>query len=685
MRDDQHVIMFSSFRNRSYLTSKRFTHLSLTACLRSSAENAKFANDWVQLTYGLIDERQVGYSHNFHGEEPEIHYVPEASSQHTDEVPPFVTKSVDIVRNFAYKFKDLHFLPVLVFMSEEIVNKVMMVLEETLTVQRGSYQKPNDKYGEATKSDHPTVRLLNFTETEGSEFAVAILLIYGQDYKERMFFIRDEFLTAITRATTKMAVVYGQRSDICSQDNLKKAVSAQMELVENHVEMEDLNTILVGRSYDEDPTFEIISDQEMASIKMPNIPGIQCLRVRRSGVRIFQIDDLFRKEDIKTIWCAKGRKKIRVTLVVIIGEIMSRTPQAYVHATKTILKSSQYSNHFEVIDLHFPFSVDIPLKVILDSFLQKTFTDRLTDFDDQLTNTGISANWENWKAKGNEFYRLEKLDEAVDMYRKGTEVLLRSNCPTETEREEVLSFDIHLSKTLLAMSKQCYRVYTGDSLRKRFDYKYTSEFCITYAMFYAVKALENYASEVCITNAMFYAVQALKIISVWTQVNERMKEIVDVLHENYDSNQGQVESLENSRERIEKELQEQDKKRLRDETFPLSIDLVSGCLVKFYQQKEDYNKIGTKDIEKLLAQRKEIVRNLTSPAHLQEIKNELNELPTKLDKSLLYFMIAMMALEWNPYDSQAIENVFAFLDCFLESINSSINIKETMESTDLLM
>ena len=678
MRDDQHVIMFSSSRKSGFLTFERSAHLNLTACLRSSAENAKFANDWVQLANELVDERQVGYSHNFHGEEPDIHYVPEASSEHTDEVPPFVEKSVDIVRNFACKFKDLHFLPVLVFMPEEIVNKIMMVLEKTLTVQRGSYQTPNEKYGEATKSGHPTVRLLNFTETEGSEFAVAILLIYGQDYKERMFFIRDRFLTAITRATTKMAVVYGQRSDICSQDNLKKAVSAQMELVENHVEMEDLNTILVGRSYDEDPTFEIISDQEMASIKMPNIPGIQCLRVRRSGVRIFQIDDLFRKEDIKTIWCAKGRKKIRVTLVVIIGEIMSRTPQAYVHATKTILKSSQYSNHFEVIDLHFPFSVDIPLKVILDSFLQKTFTDRLTDFDDQLTNTGISANWENWKAKGNELYRLEKLDEAVEMYSKGTEALLRLNCPIETKWEEVFSFDIHSSRTWLAMLNT---VYTGHSLRKRLGYKYTCERCIASAMFYAVKALKIYASELCITNAMFYAVQALKIISIWTQVNERMKEIENVLHRKYDSNQGQVESLENSRERIKKELQEQDTKRLRDKTFALSTDLVSGCLVKFHQQKEDYNKIDNKDIEKLLEHRKVIVKNLTSPAHLQEIKNKLNELPTdfdtlveKLDKSVPYFIIAMMALEWNPYDSQAIENVFAFLDCFLESVNSSINI-----------
>ena len=344
-------------------------------------------------------------AHNFHGEPVDVR----ACNDESD----FVQKSVKTIEEYLNHSRGLAFLPVIANVPEDLLSHISSVLTAK-EIKNGYceslYIETNDK----TLKALPSVYFFDINGNEGLEFAVVVILLYGNSSVERKteLFFHEIF----TRACAKLVIVYAIDKKWEKQEQKKQMRVNSEKVLKTVLESTEPNSLvfLVGTNFQ----FNFItpisqSDLKNQNISLPKVEGIQHFK-GPNHVIILQKEDLYRRKDVEEL-IAVGLKKI---LIVGGREIISWQENFY-FLTSMILSCDLYSGHFESASkMEWDNGTVDEFSAQIDHFLNKTenrnvfdlqklsLVDKKLDFDKLLCSNEPYFKWENWNQKAKEFDRL---------------------------------------------------------------------------------------------------------------------------------------------------------------------------------------------------------------------------------------------------------------------------------------
>ena len=664
LKSDQHCILFTSQPNIPVdQLYPMFQTMHLTTSLRSTVEIARFANNWVQF-YPYVTEREaeIKHGHNFYGENPDIRFVSRENLSYSEFLSYFVQKSADTIIEYAKQLNDLSFLPVIVYVQEETINHV-----------RKSVQQQYDQISKKLIGQHlPQPQFYNFIETEGIEFPVAIVLMCSFNYYDEWSGIREWFLTAITRATTKLVIVHNNEhiDESTGLNEFTERDPGELGPFVCQAETNGSKAVIVGSDYNY-PLFLSPSIQSLLQLGqsgLPNVKGIKWIWSCR-GVRFLQIDDLFKEEDIKELL------RIGVTSVIIVGGRNRRNVFNWIFykVVQNIMESVACLDHFRVINLVDKFHDEADSKGYLHAFLlhqvltnPKLSRDQLKKEQEIISNETpdlekASCKWQTWKAKGNQLYYLELPHKALEMYTCG-EVLLKRQIDISTaanDIEALMFWSNELAKTFTNKSKMWIQM--GIKYWQAIDVNQVPEVFV-----------KKFSAEYCIAHAALDAFRGVLFNIFWERSNSRLMEVRQLLKANYLSKKFNLgEQYVELKKRIKEEHEQKFVFRLRNQELkPAFNDHLNNCVSLIQEHRREYNSTDPKNVINLIRQRRKLAEKVSNEIQLY-FKEIIFDERDNFKKIVWFFCnyrnfieISMEVLEWNPFD----ETVRAKLSEFLEFI-----------------
>ena len=288
LRDNQHCVLFTSFKftsNAVPISSEidKFITFSLSFSLRSTCAIANFAFGYMKHCHSSI-HLSSRPAHNFEGEPVDIKIVEEEN---------FVATCVNTICQYSEKCSGLDTLPVLCFMDLEIRNLIINILISQdfscSSTEFGMYlQQPGS----------PLVQFFRPRDVEGSEFGAVLILISFKHYSEIMKHTEVDFLTAITRASTKLSIIVNneqltncQPSCTCRKDDYERSLDEiryKSDLKSSH--------LLIG------PKIPAMSDFVKSVHPPVRIPGLDVSQyVREEGGSFLYTKDVYKESHLEKL------------------------------------------------------------------------------------------------------------------------------------------------------------------------------------------------------------------------------------------------------------------------------------------------------------------------------------------------------------------------------------------------
>ena len=238
-------------------------------------------------------------AHNFEGEPNDIVF---AENDH------FVSTSVGLISQYYERFSGLQILPVICFMSREKRTEVLVA------ILRNSMNCDTEEHGVTEpQRGKPSVKFFEPDELEGSEFGAVVILINFKHLKEVFYGLYFKFLTSVTRATTKTAIVINQDqlSEYRESEN-QDGSCCSFDVYETYFEEirreSDVKTryLLIG------PKLPTVSDFERSNYQptpIPEIPSIILYVAREGTASFWYCQDVYQWSHLEKVY-DEGIRKI---------------------------------------------------------------------------------------------------------------------------------------------------------------------------------------------------------------------------------------------------------------------------------------------------------------------------------------------------------------------------------------
>ena len=120
----------------------------------------------------------------------------------------------------------------------------------------------------------PQPQFYKFIETEGIEFAITVVLMRGFNYYDEWSGIKEWFLTAMTRATTKLVIVHNNEhvDESTGLTNFleRERDAGKLGYLVHQVERNGCKSVIVGSNYNY-PIFRADIHLQPTQTVLPNI------------------------------------------------------------------------------------------------------------------------------------------------------------------------------------------------------------------------------------------------------------------------------------------------------------------------------------------------------------------------------------------------------------------------------
>ena len=669
-----------------------FHHITLSVSLRSTIEIANFANDWMRFnkwgaekTNGMpsfpfepMAECKPG--HNFYGEKPEICLVPFITDRKfLDPLSDFVEKCISTILHYVYR-QEYDFLPVVADMQDEISDRVIA----GLAVKNYPKQIFCTKYApgclfQTIESESPSVWFFNTLEVEGAEFPIVILLTCST-YNKRDIKNTLGFFSAITRATKKLVIV---RSTGYTKIDIKKEESAQLmgmrEQLENAFNSSGMDKIVIIGVIQKFMPFKkkFSSDR---TIGHPNVESIQLLE-GPGGKLVFQLDDIYRKEDIKELL------RFGITGVIIVGDIenLHDLTKSFYSQTKYLLDLNRGTFTFTTINYYESFFHDLYYGSKLNKFLnekaqkqEQTAVEVIFEKKTEVPTSGPSSKWAKWKEKATELYRSRDHVRALKTYENSFFLL---------DREQ----NDHIEKA-------DFRTAFNDQKEKA---KLKTNICKMILCFLEEDKFEGDLKEESFQSRIYHAVcaayEAIKLNPCWDRSYRRLSEIKQTVNRMVEKENKQFHETNTY---IQK-LIEQDVWRGKTNGLRCSDwDQLKVCDADFLARLKEVEKkrseyeqaVQSLQFGNMVAQRSHLAERLSNLAkdNLTALKNSepnADDIESRgyfIESNMYQFLnfslaFVLESFEWNPCSQQnreVLKNVSLVLEEWMTDIRSISTIME---------
>ena len=616
------------------------------------------------------------YGQNFHGEKPDIRFVSRKGLSQSNFVNEFVQKSVVTIEDYMKIGFDFDFIAVII----EAPNLLLDQLECSLKLKNIEIEKSLRGF-DATANNvpvaspgQPRIRFYSFNEVEGVEFGITLVLMCNlmmHDYV--MPGMGMWLLTIITTASTKLAIVHTFDNIIekCDPQPVKSCAnkSVLFEPVLRLVEASRL-AILVGAKY-KYPVLE----------KMPNteINGVQRLK-GLDGKLILQVDDLFRKSDIKEL------HRVGVKDVIIVGDDnhSNHSNYKFFRSSEILINSvnSAISGNLVVFNwvtnLYSESSALLHLTHFLHENAQVSASqapqsgiEKILAMQQKLPSSGACSRWEIWKEKGTEHYALNNLIHAFDMHKNSLKFLSQQHDNLIYQRDlNFAKFDqIEMSKLHLIISKLCLE------LREMFGAG-SNGICFT-SENEGDLTLEQSAAE-----GLDNVLKAIHLNPYHQQNYEQANRLIEVITSEY-----HIKLAENEKRRLPNQPIIEDMNREQRLDHEVQMDgNISIKQEQIQQQRNEYNVVDTEQTDEKQKRKFALADSICDLAQLGLLRVRLVETMATDKYNLLEsraikaefltkysFRYVMEALELNPNQAQAKEilsQIFASLTFWIKEVHS---------------
>ena len=518
LASNQHCILFTSYPHLSEefkIERPEFHHMALSVSLRSTTEILNFANDWRRFNQFKDDQvAECKPGHNFYGEKPEICLVPSITDRKSrDPLSDFIKKCISTILHYAYR-QDFGFLPVVTEIHDEILDRVIAGLAVKSSPKQIFCKKYEPGcFSQMLKSEPPSVWFFRTLVVEGAEFPLVILLTCPT-YKDLNYEHQFGFFSAITRATKKLVIV---RSTGYTKLDIKeeKLMFFEMRMrkkLKNAFNSSGTNKIVIIGIVQKFMPFKkiLISDQ---TIRHPKVESIQLFEGPR-GKLVFQLDDIYRKEDIKEL-ISYG-----ITDVIIVGDIenLHDLTKSFYSQTKYLLDLNRGTFTFTTINYYESFFLELSSTSELNKFLnekaqqrEQTALEVILEKRTEIPTSGPSSKWAKWKEKATELYRCRNHVRALETYKNSFFLLAREQNDHIKKADFRTAFNDQKEKAKLK-TNICKMILC----------------CLEEDRFEGNLKEQSFQS--CIYLAVFAACEAIKLNPCWDRSYRRLSEIKQTIN-----------------------------------------------------------------------------------------------------------------------------------------------------------
>ena len=678
---NQHCILFTSIPHLSEkfkIEHPVFQHKALSVSLRSTTEVANFANDWMKIYKFHPNNLECKPGHNFYGEKPEICLVPFIADQKfSDPLSDFIDKCISTILHYVNRH-GYDFLPVVADIQDELLNRViagLAVKSNPKQIFRKKYAP--DCFFQMIESESPSVWFFNTHEVEGAEFPIVILLMCST-YNERDIKNTLDFFSAITRATKKLVIVRGTGFP---KLDIQKEEFAQMmgirEQLENAFNSSGMDKIVIIGVIQKFMPFKkkLISDQ---TIGHPNVESIQFFE-GPGGKLVYQLDDIYRKEDVKELI------RYGITDVIIVGdtENFHDLTATFYSQTKSLLDLHRGTFAFKTIDHYERFFYDLYNVSNFNKFLkekakkkEQTAAEVIFGKKTEVPTSGPSSKWANWKGKATELYRFRDHVSALKTYENSFFLLAREqNDHIEkadfrtafNDQKEMAKLQTNICKMILCCLEE--DKFEGD--------------------------LEEESFQSGIYYAVFAACEAIKLNPYWDRSYRRLNEIKQTVNRMVEKENKQFhETNAYIQKLIEQDVWRGKTNGLRcydHDSLKVGDAAFLDRLKEIEKKRSDYAQAvrsGSKSLQlgNMVAQRihlAESISNLakenltalkSSEPNAVDIKSRGYFIPSSMSQFLKFTLaFALESFEWNPDSQQnreVLKNILLVLEEWMTELQS---------------
>ena len=552
--------------------------------------------------------------------------------------------------------------------------------EETLEqVRKSVQQKYDETLREMVGQNLPQPRFYNFIETEGFEFPVTVNLMCSFNYYDEWSGIKEWFLTAVTRATTKLVIVHNNEhiDEPTGLNELTERDPGKLGSFVRQAETNDWKTVIVGCDYNY-PIFLSPTTESQLPLDQPDLPNVEGIKMilSRKGVRFLQIDDLYKEDDIKELL------KFGWTSVIIVGGRNQRNMfnWKFYQTAQYIMESAAFLCQFRVFNVCSSFYLDADSKCHLHAFLQHQATtnpklslDQVKQVQEIMSNKTpdleeASCSWQTWKAKGNQLYCLELPHKALETYYFGKILLMRqieinivaNNASLEFLTKELAKFFTNKSKMWIKLAKRVCKENEIACASKFFG--------------------EKCSLNLCFAMAVWEALVGFLLNMSWDRINDRLTEIKQALTAKFSYNLNLDEQNVKLKKRIEEEREQKTVLWMRDLSPETSRILTSPvftndcteiCVPLIEMHQRIYKSADPTNMTSLIEQRTLLAEGVAKELEvlLKELRNCDKGKPTAVIKMIISInWIIMEVLEWNPYNPNMILKLFEFISIIIDLI-----------------
>ena len=550
LRDDQHCVLFTSTKDDSHPLQSTFPNsnwvsFQLSFSLRSTGVIANFANDWINRDELIDTNLPCRPAQNFEGEPNDIIFVSNGD---------FVPTSVRLISLYYERTSGLKILPVICFMSRETRWGMLMAIHES------SINCDLEELGvrQAPQPGMPLVKLFKPGELEGSEFSSVIILINFKHVIDIGHYIRNEFLTSISRATTKTAIIINQEQlNECRESENQNGSCCAFEAHERYFDEirreRDVTTryLMIGPKLPTVSDF-VQSDHQPAPIR--EIPDI-ILYVARDGTASFwYCQDVYQWSHLEKVYNGGIRK------IVILDD--SFYPPFYQHTIRMITLYSEKKNY--AFNIRSPKASTRESAGELISILK--YCQELCKRPPELSTfyrvwarrpyTNYFT-WKQWKAKATEAYRVNKNFLALELYTVTLDILKDEyNALLLLDGNVLLAAENRIERAKLLTNRALMSV---NATKVKVD---SEEYIHRKHQHFCYQDLHPFEFLFSLIRAIQFSLKAIEVNACWIRSYNRLSKAIEELKQYFADEQHRMEDMdsESSSDVRIKELIDREKK-----------------------------------------------------------------------------------------------------------------------------
>ena len=686
--------------------SSDYEVIHLGASLRSTCRIAKFADSWIHAKHLGNFEFSCNPAHNFEGENLDIKFVKEGGTNLEQDEQQFVQQCVNFICEHAEKWRGLEVLPVVPLLdckSKEMVKQKL--LEQSFTCfspsfrAHGSNQNiPRQDSAKISSNDLPVISFFNGSIIEGAEFGTVLILVRLKEPSQVPAGLGQQFFTAITRASTRVAIIVGEIKSTedfqknCTESNLNEKFEEILRIVRQRRESKP-SIVIVGAN-SSIPGFR---NESRSSTPIPEVDGVS-LHVDNQTC-FLHMDDLYKQSDLVKL------QEFGIRLVILFNENATCPWQFlfYYSSLKCIKRFiNETGNSFRLFNLTDLNEDKIDEIVCLAGFCaeqsglpgatQPDLSRQHKRYDSPAPESSIFS-WDKWKAKGTEHYNRGQKIFAADNYVQSLVLLERqyySHIAAPSDFNAAVQARQELAKLCTNVATMYIQHHENPSHEQQEIY---DRFRLDFEL--------GATFESCINTAFRHAMRAIEWNAGWRKGFAKVSEITSKIEQYYSEKKLSIQnSSDTALQEIlsEKEIRKTDQCFVRfrqDVTFPLpnfSQTSLDATIETYKDQSE------TAKLENLISLRKKISELCAKSASesftliksrvtASNAVNFIDLLQIGCEARQLFeypIQIAMESLYWNPFQPEAYDEISRSLDR-LKDITGSLKDKANILSQDIYL